>query len=177
MDANFEEANSSFFEEFMKCISTEDTKTDEEKTCMITYEPLKKYAVQLKCGHSFNYEPLLHATYQYKVDQKNNGIKVGLSTPCPYCREKTDGLLPCIPISEKIHGVNMPHKHSFGENKCVHVMMNKKQCDRECYFDKCHLHLETHGPADRLCKGVTKAGNPCKYKASSGNSYCKLHQK
>ncbi len=32
MDATFEEANSSFFEEFMKCISTEDTTTNEEKT-------------------------------------------------------------------------------------------------------------------------------------------------
>ena len=173
MDATFEEANSSFFEEFMKCISTEDTTTNEEKTCMITYEPLKKYAVQLKCGHSFNYEPLLHAIHQYKLDQKKNGGIMGSSTPCPYCRDKTDGLLPYVDGQLKINGVNMPHKHSFGTNMCNHTMSNKEPCGRTCYFDKCYVHMNA---SDNVCKGVTKAGNQCKNKASSANSYCKLHQ-
>jgi hypothetical protein len=173
--ATLDEANSAFFADFMKCISTEqEEETSDVSMCLITNEPLKKYAIRLKCGHTFNYEPLAAASYEYKRDIKSNNLPIYSDTHCPYCREKTIGLLPYVPTSEKIHGVNMPHKHSFGENQCRHIMTNKKECGRVCYFDKCYIHLEQHSPVVVMCSATTKSGNPCKNKASSGN-YCKLH--
>jgi len=177
-NSTFDAANDAFFADFIKCISTEPDEIEvvDASLCLITNEPLKKYAIRLNCGHCFNYEPLSNAIFQYKKDLKNNTNFVDADTLCPYCREKTVGLLPYVPISEKINGVNMPHKHSFGEKSCKHVMMNKKECGRKCYFDKCHLHLETNDNVVIMCKGITKAGTPCKNKASVEN-YCKLHSK
>jgi hypothetical protein len=173
-----DEANSAFFADFMKCISTEQEQEEPENSnvCLISNEPLGKFAIRLKCGHSFNYDPLLHSIYQYKLDQNKNGGIRSMDTHCPYCREKTKGLLPYAGSSyEKIQAVNMPHNASFGENACKHVMTNKKECGRKCYFDKCHLHLEK---CDIIqCQGITKSGTPCKNKASSVGLYCKLHKK
>jgi hypothetical protein len=176
--ATFNDANDAFFSDFMKCISTEQDyeQVEDASLCLITNEPLKEYAVRLNCGHSFNNEPLTFAMYQYKLDQKNNNGLLDCNTYCPYCREKTEGLLPCTPKSDKITGVNMPHKHSFGTNACKHMISSKKDCGRKCYYDKCHIHLGMHDTI--MCKGITKAGTPCKNKASSSVvNYCKLHNK
>lgn len=173
----FDNANQSFFAEFMKCVSSEAEETDDNANCLITDEPLGKYAIRLNCGHSFNYLPLSNAIYQFKLDQQKNSGLINYNTHCPYCREKTEGLLPYVPISEKMHGVNMPHAHSFGNNLCDHMMTKKKVCGRKCYFDKCYLHLESYVPVIRLCEGVTKAGTPCKNKATGLENYCKLHLK
>lgn len=176
MTANFDDANDAFFSDFMKCISTEEENIQQDVSlCLITNEPLEKYAIRLNCGHSFNYLPLANAIHQYKLDQTKNGGFIDGNTYCPYCREKTVGLLPYAPVSFKIQGVNMPHKHSFGTNSCKHKMSSKKECERTCYYDKCYIHIET--PDAIMCKGVTKAGNPCKNKATSVENYCKLHLK
>jgi hypothetical protein len=174
----FDAANDAFFADFIKCISTEpdDVEVVDTSCCLITNEPLKKYAIRLNCGHTFNYEPLYNAIHEYKQDMMMNNGPVA-DTHCPYCRERTEGLLPYVPTSEKAYGVNMPHNHSFGKNLCKHVMRNKKECGRKCYFDKCHLHLEINDNLVTMCKGITKAGNPCKYKASTTENYCKLHSK
>ena len=177
-NSTFDAANEAFFSDFMKCISTEqdEEQANDVSLCLITNEPLKKYAVRLKCGHSFNIEPLTYAMYQYKLDKKINNAVMDYNTYCPYCRDKTEGLLPYAPTSEKYHGVNMPHKHSFGNNLCKHNISTNKQCGRKCYYDKCYIHLVM--PDLVICKGVTKAGLPCKNKASSHvENYCKLHSK
>ena len=175
----FDDANQAFFADFMKCVSSEaeEPAATDNKVCLITDEPLGKYAIRLNCGHSFNYLPLSQSIWQYKLDQQKNSGNLYRATHCPYCREKTDGLLPYVPISEKMHGVNMPHQHSFGENVCDHMMTKKKVCGRKCYFDKCYLHLESYVPVIRPCEGVTKAGTPCKNKASGSEKFCKLHLK
>jgi len=84
-------------------------------------------------------------------------------------------LLPYVSISEKIQGVNMPHNHSFGTNTCKHKMSSKKECGRTCYYEKCYMHIDS--PDAIMCNGITKAGTPCKNKASTSENYCKLHQK
>jgi hypothetical protein len=179
MTTTFDDANNAFFADFMKCISTEqdDEQVQDVSLCLITNEPLKKYAIRLKCGHTFNYEPLSAAIRQYKLDAKSYINRIDPNTHCPYCREKTDGLLPYVPTAEKIHGVNVPHKRSFGENLCNHMMLNKKECGRTCYFDKCYLHLEQVDPNVVMCIATTKAGTPCKNKASTVENYCKMHSK
>lgn len=171
---NFNDANDAFFSDFMKCVSSEQEQeqTSDISLCLITNEPLDPHAIRLKCGHSFNYLPLLNTINQYKQDQKRNNRFDKYDTHCPYCREKTPGLLPYLPKNEKIYGVNMPYIQSFGENSCKYITSSNKECGLRCYFDKCHLHLNSI-----FCKGTTKAGKPCKYKASSVENYCKIHSK
>jgi hypothetical protein len=178
MTTTFDDANNSFFEDFMKCISTEEEQEqplENSNICLITNEPLSKFAIRLNCGHSFNYGPLLNAIYQYKLDQNKNGGTHSMDTHCPYCREKTKGLLPYAPNFNKIKDVNIPFNRTFGSNSCKHMMTKKQECGRTCYFEKCHLHIDKHDIIQ--CNGITKAGTPCKNKATSVENYCKLHRK
>jgi hypothetical protein len=174
---NFHEVNNAFFDDFMNCISTEQTTQEDEnsKICLISNEPLEEFAIRLKCGHSFNYSSLLNAIHQYKSDQYKISKKQDYDTYCPYCREKTEGLLPYAPNFEKIKNVNIPFNRSFGDNVCAHVMTNKKECGRKCYFKKCYLHI---GTCEKIqCGAITKSGGQCKNKTTSVENYCKLHQK
>lgn len=177
--STFNDANAAFFADFMKSISSEpdEEPQQQQQTCLITHEPLEKYSIRLNCGHFFNYQPLLNAIDEYKRDFKhnNNSLNDKMATYCPYCREKTNGLLPYVSGFNKIEHVNSPCSASFGSNTCSQIMTTKKICGRQCYFEKCHLHI--HHPDITKCKGVTKAGNPCKNNATSVEIYCKLHRK
>lgn len=176
MTTTFNDANNAFYADFMKCVSGEKEESQNAKTCLISDEPLEKYSIRLNCGHSFNYSPLLNAIQQYKNDQFKHGVtEHSMDTHCPYCREKTPGLLPYAPGFNKIKHVNSPCISSFGTNKCVYNITNKKECGMACYYDKCHLHINK---LDKVaCKGITKAGTPCKNKATPVEHYCKLHRK
>lgn len=178
MTTTFADANNSFYEDYMRCISTDQEQPDSEfeNVCLISNEPLKKHAIRLNCGHSFNYKPLLTSVYEYKLDQTKHGVSRTFYTDCPYCRSRTPGVLPYVPGAEKIKAVNMPYDASFGENICNHIIPStNKECGRTCYYDKCHVHMNKCDPV--MCNGTTKSGAHCKYKATSGANYCKLHLK
>jgi len=79
--------------------------------CMISHKPLTYNSITLACKHSFNYLPLfnelcLHNNKQY--------------ISCPYCRIKSDKLIPFIPLPlvTKVYGVNYPTKMSMALPKC-----------------------------------------------------------
>lgn len=176
MTNNFYEVNNSFFEDFMRCISTEkEQDVENANLCLISNEPIEKYAIRLNCGHTFNYEPLLISIYKYKEDKKLCGVASSFVTECPYCREKTDGILPYLPGHKKIKDVNIPHKESFGSNTCKYIMGDKNACGKKCYFEKCYLHINKHDIIQ--CNGITKSGTQCKNKATPLENCCKLHQK
>ena len=177
MSNTFYEANGAFFDDFMKCISTEPDLLEEtdETRCLITNDPLEKYSIRLNCGHSFNYLPLLNAIKEYKSDQYTTCKHYDMNTYCPYCREKTSGLLPYAPGFDQLMYINIPHTWSMGNNICKHVLTKKIECGRKCYYHKCHKHVDK--PDATQCVGVTRKGEPCKNKATSLEIYCKLHRK
>ena len=177
MTTTFDGANDAFFADFIKCISTEPEPESDNKSplCLITNEPLEKYSVRLNCGHSFNYAPLLNAIQQYKHDQLQTTKTNNMNTHCPYCREMTIGVLPYAPGFEKKLYINTPHTLCIGTNACKHILTNKSECGRRCYYNKCHLHIEK--PDVIKCNGITRAGVPCKNNATSVEIYCKLHRK
>jgi hypothetical protein len=83
--------------------------------CMISHEPLTYNAIILPCKHSFNYLPLynelcLHNNKEYII--------------CPYCRTKSDKLIPFIslPNVTKIVGVNYPTKLCMPKPKCSLIL-------------------------------------------------------
>lgn len=85
---------------------------NEDNICMLSKEPLDNTQIKLNCGHRFNYLPL----YKDFCQQKCNGSHMDITVlsageiKCPYCRVKTNGLLPFIICNgvKRIHGVNFP---------------------------------------------------------------------
>jgi len=88
---------------------------DVSNICMVSHQQLTYNAITLACKHSFNYMPLynelcLHNNKQY--------------ISCPYCRAKSDKLIPFIPLPNvnKVYGVNYPPKISLPVPKCSFII-------------------------------------------------------
>jgi hypothetical protein len=83
--------------------------------CMISHEPLTYNALTLSCKHTFNYLPLYNELCQHNNKQSIN---------CPYCRSKSEKLIPFIPLPgvTKIYGVNYPTKWCMPMPKCVFII-------------------------------------------------------
>jgi hypothetical protein len=96
------EGNIDFFQELQKSSTCE----DDNNRCQITGEPLGHDFVQLKCGHSFNYEALFADVYQQKKKSNVNECRrVSIKCiRCPYCRSIHPELLP--EKAHKVFGVN-----------------------------------------------------------------------
>lgn len=176
--STFVTANNVFYEEFMLGLDKEEP-DNETKRCLITNEPLEKYAITLNCGHSFNYGPLFKATDCYLLSRCHNDEK-NTPTMCPYCRVITEGLLPYVPYYDAYQkiGINLPKTNSFGKNKCNAIIKStKKPCERKCYYDKCHVHLkdDCKDNCKTLCSAITTKGVQCKHVAAMHTIYCKRH--
>ena len=112
MDKKYKiEGNIDFFSELYKSLDEDDANEDDNR-CLITNEPLTDRYVKLKCGHSFNYLPLLNDIKNHK--EKFNHLE-GSHTKlkqdeirCPYCRSRQTEVLPYYEdlYPSKIHGVN-----------------------------------------------------------------------
>lgn len=88
----------------------------DDNACLITYQPLNAFHVQLKCGHKFNYEPLYQEVIRQKGRLGTHSFHQPLASheiKCPYCRSMTNKLLPYIgtsphPVIKRLTGVNAP---------------------------------------------------------------------
>jgi hypothetical protein len=113
MDKKYKiEGNIDFFSELYKSLDEDDSTGEDENRCLITNQPLTDRYVKLKCGHSFNYLPLLNDIKNHK--EKFNHLE-GSHTKlkqdeirCPYCRNRQTEVLPYYEdlYPSKIHGVN-----------------------------------------------------------------------
>ena len=126
--------NDLFQEELLKMLSIDDEKTidndnKEEKTCLISGEPLTTDSVKLECGHEFNYDSLLYELYQQKFifktygsnklykdeyemynkfhkDNNNQHLNDKYFIKCPYCRNIQFQVLPYKEPYAKYYGLN-----------------------------------------------------------------------
>jgi DNA-directed RNA polymerase subunit RPC12/RpoP len=113
MDKKYKiEGNIDFFSELYKSLDEDDSTGEDDNRCLITNEPLTDRYIKMKCGHSFNYLPLLNDIKNHK--EKFNHLE-GSHTKlkqdeirCPYCRSRQTEVLPYYEdlYSSKIHGVN-----------------------------------------------------------------------
>jgi hypothetical protein len=111
--------------------------------CMISHEPLTYNSITLQCKHAFNYVPL------YTELCMNNNAQF---ITCPYCRTKSDKLIPFIPLPtiKKVYGVNHPAKMCMPIPKCSFILRNGmykgQNCDQNGIEYQhgvfCHKHLE-----------------------------------
>jgi hypothetical protein len=113
-------------------ISNNTNNTNEENICLISNEPLIENFVELPCNHKFNYIPLFHDIKNHKQIFNNmEGKSTHLNhneIRCPYCRNKSFGILPYYPDMElpKIHGVN-------------YLNLNNKLYHHQTFFKICQF--------------------------------------
>ena len=149
------EGNINFYDELHKLDSDDDNDNDNEPLCLLTNLPLDKNSIKLPCNHEFNFVPL----YKEVVQQKTRTISSHLNTDklayhqikCPYCRQKTDSLLPHVRLSKEIgfiSGVNAPEKMCMDFHTCTHTFKSGKNKDQCClkpaYFDVEGCYCTTH---------------------------------
>lgn len=203
------EGGINFNDELMKALAEDsDSESDFEtsdninKKCLISLEPLDKYAIRLDCKHAFNYKPL----YNEIIKQKKNlnfgqaKYKYKHKFKCPYCRNINSLLIPHLPEAgdniEKIVGVNHPEKYTFSLFKCKHIFKTGKRkgecCDRKTnHFSKlCNMHdktkikpnpkpktQETTQSCNVILKSGKNKGTPCKCKKIFKEGMCLRHYK
>jgi hypothetical protein len=108
-------------------------------TCFISHQPLTYNAITLSCKHTFNYIPLYTELFLH-----NNRSFIN----CPYCREKSEKLIPYIPLPtvEKVYGVNYPVKNCMPAPKCKFIYKKGFPCQQNGmeYADGtfCSKHLK-----------------------------------
>lgn len=185
MDKYIIEGGVNFYEELYKSLDDKETneKTVEDNNlCLITNQPLIDKAIQMNCGHKFNYIPLYFDLKNHK--QKFNGMEGSsgrLSIDeirCPYCRTKQKGVLPYYEDLKlaKINGVNdiNPYSSKLTTNykKCSYKSLNPN------YDPSGNNPVETADYNTGNCKYHTcLCIGHFTLSIDNGNTYCWTHKK
>ena len=106
--------------------------------CLITHDKLEDNYITLTCGHTFNYLPLYHEVVKQKNGSHLETSYLSLNQiKCPYCREKTNKLLPYIEHPQIIlkRGVNFPAKYCMTIHTCSWVFKTGKNKGYVCGKD------------------------------------------
>lgn len=152
--------NIDFYKEINNITEEDNIDTD---VCLITYEPLDNTSVKLKCGHSFNYEPLYNEIVSQKVKFKNNYLHIN-HIKCPFCRSLQVKLLPQIKGFKLVTGVNSPLKYCMFLNTCQYVFKSGKRKGEKCakgcndIMCKTHINSETENEIKQCCDAVLNSG-------------------
>ena len=80
---------------FYNILNRVDDNNIDSQTCLISHEKLEYNYIVLKCGHTFNYEPLYREMLYQQTNkiQDNKNIRLN-QIKCPYCRFITYNNLP-----------------------------------------------------------------------------------
>jgi len=117
--------------------------------CLITYAELEENHITLTCGHKFNYLPIYHEVVKQKSGSHLETAYLSLNQiKCPYCRTKTNKLLPYISHPEVVskRGVNYPTKYCMTLHTCGWIYKSGKRKGATCGRDA------TSGEAGIFCK-------------------------
>lgn len=196
------EGNLNFYDELNKTELDDDE--DETNTCLLTYMTLDKNHITLPCNHKFNFFPL----YREIICQKTPSLKSYLNTEklqfneikCPYCRQKSNKLLPYIKLNDNMmfhQGVNSPEKFCMSFHKCSHIFRSGKNKNsiccktayyngENCYCNKHHILINKKNEKEEqnkliqksLCKTILKSGKRKGEECGSNifiNECCKKH--
>jgi hypothetical protein len=153
------EDNIDFFAELKSAIegSKENItlETQDGSFCLITHDKLEENYITLTCGHKFNYLPLYHEVVKQKSGSILETAYLSINQiKCPYCRTKTNKLLPFISHPEVLHkrGVNYPAKYCMSLHSCTWIYKSgKKQgclCGKDATCGKFGIYCNMH---HRLC--------------------------
>ena len=118
--------------------TTNDANQADDNACLITYQPLNSFHVQLNCGHKFNYEPLYQEVIRQKGRLGTHSFHQPLASheiKCPYCRSMTNKLLPYIgtsphPVIKRLTGVNAPAHMCMSGVSC-----SANKCNANAFYE------------------------------------------
>lgn len=162
------ENNIDFFSELNK--NSDDKDDNINNLCLLTHEKLTFNYVTLPCGHKFNYGPIYNEVCKQKMKihifNSKDIIKLAHNQiKCPYCRKKSNKLLPYIPLDnykKKIKGVNSPICDTQPGKYCQYIMKNGKNFGKACYknayenelgcFCSSHMKKVTNEHNKKECK-------------------------
>lgn len=106
--------------------------------CLITQDKLEENHITLICRHKFNYLPLYHEVVKQKSGSPLETSYLSLNQiKCPYCRTKTNKLLPYISHPEVVskRGVNYPAKYCMTLYTCTWMYKSGKKKGLTCGGD------------------------------------------
>ena len=119
--------------------------------CLITYAELEENHITLTCGHKFNYLPLYHEVVKQKSGSHLETAYLSLNQiKCPYCRTKTNKLLPhiCHPEVVSKRGVNYPTKYCMTLHTCDWIYKSGKRkgatCGRDAISGEAGIYCKMH---------------------------------
>ena len=135
--------------------SNSESKTNTEKTCLLTGSMLSYNNVKLPCNHSFNYEPLFKEVMLQKTTKTSfttDNVRLQINQiKCPYCRCVSNKVLPYIPIQDcksKIKGVNSPKHFAMPGKMCQWIYKSGKRVGKQCcnpaYEDESGISCSLH---------------------------------
>ena len=146
------EDNINFYEELNKL----DFDDEEEKSvCLLTDMELDNNHITLPCNHKFNFYPLYKEVCAQKITSKTSHLNTDKlkynEIKCPYCRQKSDKLLPHIKINDKIlfyGSVNSPEKYCMSFHNCSYVFKSGKNknsiCPKSAYYNETYCYCNQH---------------------------------
>jgi hypothetical protein len=126
-----------FYKELLDSLSDKIQKDIDSNKCLITYDELNDFYVELNCGHKFNYGPLYKDIFNYKrrfnnMEQTKNKLKIN-EIRCPYCRAIHSKLLPYyekLPYPKE-HGVNYLDQNKMNNDIRSSFVSSSHQCQYE----------------------------------------------
>ena len=114
--------NTKDLELFNNILNEIDNNSNRNDICLISNNKLENNYIKLDCGHCFNYIPLYNEVVYQKTKKilDNKYLKLN-EIKCPYCRSKTNKLLPYYKYYniKYIRGVHNSESNCFSNNKCV----------------------------------------------------------
>jgi len=127
--------------------------TQDTSYCLISHEKLEDNYITLTCGHTFNYLALYHEVVKQKWGPRSYLETSSLSLnqiKCPYCRTKTNKLLPYIYHSEVSlkRGVNYPTKYCMTLYTCSWIFKTGKNkgcvCGKDAISAQFGIYCNNH---------------------------------
>lgn len=126
---------------------------DTNDNCLIENNPLTDNFITLSCNHKFNYLPLYNEVVKQKTKYNpNETTKLKINQiKCPYCRQITNNILPCVPCIDgvsKLNGVTVPNKFSLQHKPCSWIYKSGKNkglcCNENGFVSKFGNICEKH---------------------------------
>jgi len=174
------------------CKNDNETGSDNDNNCLITYEPLEPHFIKLECDHKFNYLPIFNEIKRQKTvsNYRETQRLSKRQLKCPYCRNVQQHILPPKVGFPKILFVNSPIKYSMMPHKCSYLFASGKKKNQCCskpslepyctghktIMDKRALKSKKIGlDPPTCCSAITKKGTHCSRKKILGTQFCKQH--
>ena len=156
------EDNIDFYEQLKKSMDNDDDEDSRETHCLITNLPLIEPYITMKCGHSFNYAPLVKDITSVKSNNHMERFRLKANQiRCPYCRSIENHVLPYIRHSkcskkESINWLDVS-KHkirdflSYSDGPCSVCDLSKKTILSPCgQLHYCLEHYKEFYPRNKV---------------------------